>query len=94
MEGKPNPPEEYDLIGELGSRTKKTFKELKADDAAYRDVLSTAASLGSSASETRLARRALLVAGASLVVSLVALLVAPGDPTLWEEVRDFLSSLD
>lgn len=88
IDGIPNPPDAYDLIKRIGSLTKRSLKELEAEDAAYRDVLSTAASLGSSASQTRLAGRALYVAAASLVVSLVTLVVAISGPSLLQKVLD------
>jgi hypothetical protein len=48
-------------------------------------VLSTVSALGASAAEARLGRRALLIACASLLVAVVTLLVASGEPSVWEQ---------
>lgn len=52
------------------------FEDLIDADRQYRDILSTAASLGVSLGASRTGRRALLVAAASLLVALVSVLGA------------------
>lgn len=89
----PSSVEPFDYIGRLGEARKHSFEALLQDDVAYRDVLSTVASLGASVEQTRLGQRALLVAVASLIVSLVALLVAKGDPSTAEHFVDWLKAL-
>ncbi|WP_447645241.1 hypothetical protein [Nocardioides zeae] len=84
----PHPPAEYDLIERLRKVHKSTFKKLLEEDAAYRTVLSTASSLGASATSVRLGRRALLVSGTSLFVSITALMVANGG-TVWEQITSW-----
>lgn len=75
---------EYDLIDELGEVRSVAFEELLADDETYRTVLSTVASLGSSADATRTGRIALIVAAMSLLVAFLSLLVSePGDTSVW-----------
>jgi hypothetical protein len=86
----PHPEEQFDYIEWLGELREQTFQRLLEEDAAYRDVLSTVASLGSSAGQTRVGNRALLVAVASLVVSLVALLIAAGQPSLAQQLWGWL----
>lgn len=74
----PGPPdsahEEFDLIERLGESRAAGFEELLADDKAYRTVLTTVASLGSSADATSMGRLALVIAGVSLLVALISLL--------------------
>lgn len=78
--------ETFDVIEEFGKRRTEAFATLLKEDAAYRDVLSTSASLGASASNARLAQSALAVAVASFVVALVTLLATAGDPSLLAQV--------
>ncbi|WP_148046087.1 hypothetical protein [Nocardioides marmoriginsengisoli] len=85
--GHTHPHEDFDLIDGLKDACNQAFEELLAEDAAYREVLSTVASLGASADASRFGRRALIVAGASLVVALATVLVAnTGDHTLWSDL--------
>ncbi|MBV1778694.1 hypothetical protein KRR55_06150 [Paeniglutamicibacter sp. ABSL32-1] len=89
--GDPRPLEGFDLIARFGENREEQFRQLIEQDSDYRDVLSTVASLGASAEDTRLGRRALLVAGVSLVVSLVTLLVTgPGDDSLWSQLLEYV----
>ncbi|GAA3322656.1 hypothetical protein GCM10017711_07340 [Paeniglutamicibacter sulfureus] len=81
----------FDLIEEWGKRREEQFQHLVEEDTAYRDVLSTVASLGASAEDTKLGRRALFVAGVSLAVSMVTLLVTgPGDASLWSQLLEYM----
>ncbi len=90
--GIPNPPEEFDLIERLGQVRTEAFEELLSEGAAYRDVLGTVSALGASAANARLGRRALLVSGTSLLVSITALLIADGD-VAWRQFSELLSTL-
>jgi len=74
-----NPPEEFDLIERLGTVRETVFEQLLEEDATYRTVLSSASSLGASATTARLGILALVVSGMSLVASVVTLLVASGN---------------
>jgi hypothetical protein len=70
----------------LREAQKAELKELIEADRQYREILATAASLGASIEAGRLGRRALIVAGASLAVALVTLLIAetgPHSPLQW-----------
>jgi hypothetical protein len=89
--GMPNPPEEFDVMERLGQVRTQTFEELLEEDAAYRDVLSTASALGASAASARLGRRALLVSLTSLLVSVIALLIANGK-AFWPQLWGWLST--
>ncbi len=71
--------EEIDLIKFFGEHCTDQFKQLLEEDKNYRTVLSTAAALGSSVESAQMGRNALLVAGVSMVVALVTLLVALSD---------------
>lgn len=64
-----------DYIKELHKVQKDGFKELLAEDAAYRELMVTVASLGASAEASQLGKRALMVAAVSLVVASVTLLL-------------------
>ncbi len=90
--GVTNPPEEFDLIERLGEVRTKAFEKLVEEDTAYRDVLSTVSALGASAASARLGRRALLVSGTSLLVSITALLIANG-ATAWLHLVEWLTAL-
>lgn len=83
---------EYDLLEKMGEARVKAFEQLIAEDATYRDVISTVASLGASVASARLGIRALYVAGGSLVVAFVTLLVT-GDPPLSEQILAWFRSL-
>ncbi len=85
-----NPPEEFDLVEQWGEARSRRFTQLMEEDEAYRDVLSTVSSLGASATDARLGRRALVVSFASLVVALAALLTT-GDPTVLEQLIDWIA---
>lgn len=67
----------------LNANLRKTqeadFERLLAADAQYRDILSTVASLGASMNASILAKRALVIALASLVATVVTVLVATFD---------------
>jgi hypothetical protein len=65
------PPEPEQLNDFLRERQKSGFDDLIDADRQYRDILSTAASIGVSLNTARTGRRALFVAGASLIVALV-----------------------
>lgn len=88
-----NPREPFDYIERLGEARRESFEALLQEDVAYRDVLSTVTSLGASVEQYRLGQRALLVAVGSLVVSLVAMLLATGDPSAAERIFDWLKAL-
>jgi hypothetical protein len=88
----PPVPERRDLIEEFGKRREQGFSELLEEDAIYREVLSTVSSLGASAEASRLGRRALVTALGSLLVAVVALLVAnTGGETLWSELVKWMA---
>lgn len=74
-----NPPEGFDLIERFGELRTEAFEKVLEEDVAYRDVLATVSALGASAASARLGRRALLVSGTSLFVSITALLIANHD---------------
>lgn len=67
------------LNANLRKSQKADFERLLAADAQYRDILSTVASLGASVNASILARRALVIALASLVATVVTVLVARFD---------------
>lgn len=78
---------EYDLIEDLGEVRSAYFTELLDDDETYRTVLSTVASLGSSANATKTGRLALIVAAVSLLVAVMSLVVSePGNNSLWSNL--------
>lgn len=85
-----NPPEEFDLIEHFGEIRTQAFEELLEEDGAYRDVLSTTSALGASAASNRLGRRALLVSGTSLLVSITAVLTA-NQSAAWHQLLEWLS---
>lgn len=72
----PRPPTE--LNETLAKRQQQTFEQLVAVDHDYRGILSTVASLGTSMGSTRTGRIALLVAIASLLVAILALVLSSG----------------
>ncbi|OZE32171.1 hypothetical protein CH278_15205 [Rhodococcus sp. 05-2254-5] len=76
--GIPRPPDEFDFIEYLSDQRTDAFDKLLEEDVAYRDVLSTASALGSSAASARLGRRALFVSVTSLAVSATTILTANG----------------
>lgn len=92
LSNRPDPPEAIDLIADMGERRQQTFTELLEEDVAYRGVLATVSALGSSATSTRLSRRALMVSGSSLLVSATALLLVNGQAA-WRQLLEYLSSL-
>lgn len=82
---------EFDVVDELNIARKRKVKDLLAEESAYREILVTVASLGSSVETSRLGRRALWVAAASLAVAVVTLLVAnSGDQTLWSQFLSWM----
>lgn len=87
--GVPSPPEEFDMIEELGKTRTQLFETLIADDTAYRAVLATTSSLGASAASARLGRRALLVSLTSLVVSATTLVAVNGS-IVWSRIADWV----
>lgn len=70
----------WNALHAWGEDLKDSLDELIEVDETYRDVLSTAASLTGTSQNTRLARWALLVAFASLIVAAVTLVVAVSAP--------------
>lgn len=67
----------------------KWFSRLIDADRAYRDILSTVASLGASADSYRMGRLALIVAVASVVVAVAAVGVADvGSDSLWVQLSE------
>jgi hypothetical protein len=87
-----DPRDSYDLIKEFARANRRRFKGLLAAEQTYRDVLVTAASLGSAAESSRLARSALLIAVASFVATGVSILVVDvGRHTLAAELWNLLS---
>lgn len=84
-------PDGFDLIGEWEQRRAQVFGDLIEEDRVYREVLSTASSLGASAESSRLGRRALVASFASLGVAIVAVLVAnTGGDTLLSQVVEWI----
>lgn len=67
------------LNANLRKSQEADFERLLAADERYRDILSTVASLGASVNASILARRALVIALASLVATVVTVLVARFD---------------
>lgn len=65
----------YDYAAHLHKQTKANMEHLCREDAIYRDILSTASSLGSSSFSLRLSKTALLVSLVSLLVAILALLL-------------------
>lgn len=74
------PKRRWNALNVWGEAVKKSLDELIAMDETYRDVLATAASLTGTSQNTRIARWALLIAFASLIVAALALFVAQGAP--------------
>lgn len=85
-----DPPDEFDLIDDLGKSRTRLFERLIADDAALRAVLATTSSLGASAASARLGRRALLVSLTSLLIAATTLLLVNGS-TVWQRIADWLA---
>ena len=69
------PDASYDVMDAMRQRSLGQWQELERDDTTYRDVLTTAASLGAAATSTRLAVWSIVVASAATVVALVTLYV-------------------
>lgn len=69
-----------DYIEQVGRDQKDGFKELLAEDAAYRELMVTVSSLGASVEASRLGKRALVVSGISLGIASVTLLLADTGP--------------
>lgn len=70
----------------------KAFERLTESDREYRDILSTAASLGASVDTYRMGRIALVVAVASMVAAVAAVLVVDvGPDSLWSTCWDAIS---
>ncbi|MDV8002831.1 hypothetical protein [Rhodococcus sp. IEGM 1408] len=89
--GIPSPPEEFDLIEQLGQSRTQLFESLISDDAAYREVLATTSSLGASAASARLGSRALFVSLASLFVSVTTLIAVNGS-VAWSRIVEWLAN--
>lgn len=71
----------------------KDFERLVQSDRDYREILSTVTGLSASADASRLSRRALWVAGASLLVAVVTVLVADfGRDSIWQKIVEWVSS--
>lgn len=83
LPGDPYPPEEFNLIERFEEERSSAFEELLQEDLAYRDVLSTAASLGASAADARLSRRSMIVAAASLAVAFITLVSTANISEAW-----------
>jgi hypothetical protein len=76
--------EGFDLIKRFGEHGTDQFEQLLEEEKNYRTVLSTAAALGASTESARIGRRALFVAGCSMAVAVVTLIITqPGDASLW-----------
>lgn len=90
LPGVPDPPEGFSLIERFEEERASAFEELLQDDLAYRDVLSTAASLGASAAEARLSRGSMTVAGASLIVAFVTLVATIDVSETWMQTYGWL----
>jgi len=88
-----DPPEGFSLIERFEEERSSAFEELLQEDLAYRDVLSTAASLGASAAEARLSRRSMTVAGASLIVAFVTLMATVDVSQIWSQTYEWLVGL-
>src|SRR5699024_10396876 len=80
----------FNLIERFEKERSSAFEELLHDDRAYRDVLSTVASLGASAAEVRLSRRSMIVAGASLIVAFITLIVTLDVSQAWTQSYEWL----
>lgn len=77
-------PSDLDFIADLRQRQESGFKELLEEDAAYRELMATVASLGSSAEASQLGKRALAVSAVSLIVAAVTLVLADiGTASIW-----------
>lgn len=83
----------FNLIERFEKERSSAFEELLHDDRAYRDVLSTVASLGASAAEVRLSRRSMIVAGASLIVAFITLIVTLDVSQAWTQSYEWLVDL-
>jgi len=82
---------EIDVIADWGESQKAALSELLDDNRVYREVLAATSSLGASAETSRLGRRALVTSMGSLVVAVVALLVAnTSGETLLSRLLDFI----
>ena len=90
--GRPYPPREFDVIESLAKTCNDSFQELLKDDRVYRDVLSTTSALGASAASNRLGRRALVVSGTSLLVSVTAVLTG-NDAAAWHQIAEWFNNL-
>ncbi|MDG4667005.1 hypothetical protein [Mycobacterium sp. 236(2023)] len=86
--GDPYPAEAFDLMDRFAQRCTSAFERLISDDSAYRDVLATASALGSSAASNRLSKRALMISGTSLVVSITAVLTT-NDAAAWHQIAEW-----
>lgn len=82
---------DFDLIEAFGKHSADEFHRLLEEDENYRSVLSTAAALGASMESARIGYRALVVAGASMLVAGMTLLVTePGGASLWSILIEWL----
>ncbi len=73
----------------IREQQRRDFEELVEAARQYRDILSTVASLGASLDASRISRRALFVAGASLIVALVTVLGSKfGDNSVFHKLLD------
>ena len=76
--------EEFDLIKSFEEESAFQFKELLEEGENYRTVLSTAAALGSSTESAKIGRRALFVAGCSVLVAVATLLTTDlSNTSIW-----------
>lgn len=83
---------QIDLIEIMGQQCEESFKSLIEDDAAYRNVLSTVATLGASAASARLSRRAFFISVISLTIAGTALLSA-NNASGWHSILSWLSEI-
>jgi len=95
--GRRSDPRPLDFNANLRKQQEAEFKRLSESDREYRDILSTAASLGASADSYKLGRIALWVAIVSLSVALVTVLVSQlSDNSVlglfWKAVQQWLGS--
>lgn len=87
------PFEPIDLREQMREEQVDGFRRLLEADADYRDILSTAASIGASLDSARLGRRALWIAIASLLVAAVTVVFADvGDGSLLRQAVDWFGN--
>lgn len=86
--------EEFDLIQAFGERSEDQFDQLLDEDKSYRTVLSTTAALGASVESARIGKTALWVAGGSMAVAAVSLIMTePGGHSMLAMLADCVGQL-